>query len=123
MDPRTTKELESLLHFLPTTSSRQAEEIIALRAAAMRARDEAIAAGLKRAARSVVTWFKVLGETLANWPRRQQAYDELRSLTDRELADIGLTRGDIPRVFEPNFSMPARPAANANNAVAKPQAA
>ena len=28
---------------------------------------------------------------------------ELRDLTDRELADIGLSRGEISRVFDPSF--------------------
>ncbi|MGQ0663338.1 MAG: DUF1127 domain-containing protein [Pseudomonadota bacterium] len=32
------------------------------------------------------------------WRRRQRAYDELMSLDDRALADIGLSRGDIPAV-------------------------
>jgi uncharacterized protein YjiS (DUF1127 family) len=60
--------------------------------------------------------FKALGaivDTLLSFPARRSTYEELRQLTDRELDDIGLTRGDIPRVFEPNFAMPAA-AANAN---------
>jgi uncharacterized protein YjiS (DUF1127 family) len=35
---------------------------------------------------------------LADWRARQRAYDELASLDDRSLADIGLTRADIPFV-------------------------
>jgi uncharacterized protein YjiS (DUF1127 family) len=31
----------------------------------------------------------------AGWMQRRRAEAELRALTDRELADIGLTRGDI----------------------------
>ena len=38
------------------------------------------------------------------WPERRRTYENLRALTDRELADIGLTRSDIFRVFEPDFS-------------------
>jgi len=34
-----------------------------------------------------------------DWRRRQMAYDELNSLDDRSLADIGLTRSDIPYLF------------------------
>ncbi len=33
------------------------------------------------------------------WRRRQAAYDELSSLDDRSLADIGITRADIPYLF------------------------
>ncbi|MFH5924671.1 DUF1127 domain-containing protein [Roseomonas xinghualingensis] len=39
---------------------------------------------------------KRLFAAFANWMERRRAETELRSLTDRELADIGLTRGDIP---------------------------
>ncbi len=35
----------------------------------------------------------------ANWRRRQAAYEELSSLDDRSLADIGITRSDIPYLF------------------------
>jgi uncharacterized protein YjiS (DUF1127 family) len=31
------------------------------------------------------------------WPRHQAVMHELEVMTDRELADIGLTRGAIPR--------------------------
>ncbi len=34
--------------------------------------------------------------TLAQWQERRQAYAELASLDDRSLADIGLTRAEIP---------------------------
>jgi uncharacterized protein YjiS (DUF1127 family) len=30
---------------------------------------------------------------------------EMSMLTDRELADIGLSRADLPRVFDPAFAM------------------
>lgn len=33
------------------------------------------------------------------WRRRQAAYDELSALDDRSLADIGITRADIPYLF------------------------
>jgi uncharacterized protein YjiS (DUF1127 family) len=36
--------------------------------------------------------------SLRNWRERRAAAAELSSLSDRSLADIGLTRGDIPRV-------------------------
>ena len=35
----------------------------------------------------------------ADWRRRQVAYEELNSLDDRSLADIGITRSDIPYLF------------------------
>ena len=36
--------------------------------------------------------------------RRYAVVNELSSLSDRELADIGLNRGDISRVFDPVFA-------------------
>lgn len=33
------------------------------------------------------------------WRRRQAAYEELSALDDRSLADIGITRSDIPYLF------------------------
>jgi uncharacterized protein YjiS (DUF1127 family) len=41
---------------------------------------------------------------LAEMPRRSAVLNELGSLSEHELADIGLTRSDLPRVFDPNFA-------------------
>lgn len=46
--------------------------------------------------RSMVAW-------LADLPRRRAVIDELGMLTDRELADIGLSRAELGRVFDPRF--------------------
>ena len=35
---------------------------------------------------------------IAAWRRYHRSYEELSRLGDRELADIGLNRSDIPRV-------------------------
>ena len=35
-----------------------------------------------------------------NWRARERAFQELASLDDRSLADIGLNRGDIPFVLD-----------------------
>ena len=40
-----------------------------------------------------------LAEALAGWRRRQRAYAELYALDDRSLADIGITRSEIPYVL------------------------
>ncbi len=36
--------------------------------------------------------------------RRRAVLDELSSLSDRELADIGLNRAELSRVFDPRFA-------------------
>jgi uncharacterized protein YjiS (DUF1127 family) len=41
---------------------------------------------------------------LADLPRRQAVIDELSALSDYELADIGLTRGELPMVFDAGFA-------------------
>ena len=46
---------------------------------------------------------------LAEMPRRRAVLDELGRLSDHELADIGLTRGDLPRVFDPSFTVQPQP--------------
>lgn len=61
-------------------------------------------AGLVRRGLSRLAAFAAaLGRTLAEYPTRRRAYDELQAMTDRELADIGLTRYDVNRVFDPDF--------------------
>ena len=45
---------------------------------------------------------------LRAWFARQQAMSELSSLTDRELADIGLNRAELGSVFKPGFSTSRR---------------
>ena len=42
------------------------------------------------------TLFEALARRFADWRARQRAYEELSSLDDRSLADIGITRSDIP---------------------------
>jgi uncharacterized protein YjiS (DUF1127 family) len=38
------------------------------------------------------------------WRRDSEAAGELFAMTDRELMDIGLSRADVGRVFEPGFN-------------------
>ena len=40
---------------------------------------------------------------LAALPQRRAVIDELSMLSDRELADIGLQRGELSRVFDARF--------------------
>ena len=43
-----------------------------------------------------MTPFKSITEKLNAWRRYREAVRELSQLTDRELEDIGVRRGDIP---------------------------
>jgi uncharacterized protein YjiS (DUF1127 family) len=109
-------EQTGLFHL--STPDRQAMDIQAIRLAAIRARDEAIAAGLRRFFSGIGRTIAAVATAVVTWPDRRRTYENLRGLTDRELADIGLTRGEISRVFEPEFRMNTRAAANSNAAPA-----
>jgi uncharacterized protein YjiS (DUF1127 family) len=41
---------------------------------------------------------------IAGFFERQATLTELRRMTDRELADIGLNRGEVQHVFDPDFA-------------------
>ena len=42
-----------------------------------------------------MTTFKSISDKLSTWRRYRDAVRELSQLTDRELSDIGIRRGDI----------------------------
>ena len=52
----------------------------------------------------VVAWIACRVAAVAEWNRRQRDLAELTMMTDHELSDIGLSRGDLPRVFQPGFN-------------------
>lgn len=41
---------------------------------------------------------------IRHWLQRKAVSAELNALTERELADIGLSRADLGRVFDPDFA-------------------
>jgi uncharacterized protein YjiS (DUF1127 family) len=114
MTPRSRlDETPSLRSFSPDFSAAQMETLLL---EARRMRDAELARHVLSLARGVGRVLSVVGTTLASWPRRRATYESLRSLSDRELADIGIARGDIARVFEPDFVMPARAANDQDSA-------
>lgn len=44
-----------------------------------------------------------IGDWVATYTERRRVIRELADLSDRDLADMGMTRYDIPRVFEPGL--------------------
>jgi uncharacterized protein YjiS (DUF1127 family) len=83
--------------------------------------------GVFRALRSIASF-------IITYPERRAVFEHLNALSDRELADIGLTRGDLARVFDTDFAKaravagtpaarPATPLAAANSNVAAARAA
>ena len=111
MDARITKAEAALLLPSATPSSRRMAEVEQLRLAAIAARDAAIAAAFRRASSSLLGGIGAVIHAVATFPARLATYQALSRLSDRELTDIGMTRYDIGRVFEPGFT--PRPANDA----------
>lgn len=89
-------------------------KIAALHREARAMRDAEIARRLTVGFRAIGRVLGVIGSAIVAWPRKRATYEQLRQLSDRELADIGMVRGDIARVFEPGFELPEP--ANSNRA-------
>ena len=51
-----------------------------------------------RASASRPGFFGRIADTLTHWADARETRNQLNRLTDRELDDIGLTRGDIERI-------------------------
>lgn len=50
------------------------------------------------------SWFGRLVSALAEWRQHQVVLQEMQTMSDRELSDIGLSRSDVSRVFDPSFA-------------------
>ncbi|PHK95667.1 hypothetical protein CR162_07420 [Pseudoroseomonas rhizosphaerae] len=103
MDARITKPE---FHSATPSAAFAMDEARSVALAAIRARDEAIGQWIRKA---IVKAYRAVVE----YPQRRRVKDELSLMTDRELSDIGLSRGDISRVFEGDFEAQASRAANA----------
>lgn len=56
----------------------------------------------------LATWLSRQVAGLIAWRRDSQAASELAGMTDRELLDIGVTRSDLSRTFDPMFNQDLR---------------
>ncbi|MBK1658418.1 DUF1127 domain-containing protein [Paracraurococcus ruber] len=103
MDARLTRAEAAYLLPLPVSPALERARALRLEAAA------AYQAGLTEGARQLLAR---LGDALFGWAARARARAELGALTDRELADIGLSRGEIERavaVAKPAPAATSRP--------------
>jgi len=116
MDARNTKAEAALLLPGITAASRHEEDVKALFARAAAAREEAFSNAVLGGVQAIIRGVGAIARGVASLPARIETYNALRRLSDRELRDIGMTRYDIGRVFEPGFN--PRPA----NDTAKPSA-
>jgi uncharacterized protein YjiS (DUF1127 family) len=120
MDARITKEETTLL--LNLAPSRTAREVEAIRLAAIRARDEAIGQAIARGVSALWRGIRAAFLFLLDYPRRRAVFEQLQAMSDRELADIGLERADLARVFDEDFTL-RRAGATAGAATARPEPA
>jgi uncharacterized protein YjiS (DUF1127 family) len=51
----------------------------------------------------VAAWLSRQVAAIIAWRRNSAAAQELAAMSDYELADIGLSRSDLSRVFQPSF--------------------
>jgi uncharacterized protein YjiS (DUF1127 family) len=51
-----------------------------------------------------VTWIAAGFKAIRAWREHARAVAELSNMTDRELLDVGLTRGDFTRIFDDRFN-------------------
>lgn len=86
MNRITPAEAALLMPSLPRNA--EAERIETIVAEARQARDAAFAA-------RITGFIRILREALTAMRTRRETIEQLRGLSDRELADIGMTRGNI----------------------------
>lgn len=67
-------------------------------------------AAMPKQRRGVAARLAALVQRMVEAPRRRAALNELSALSDYELSDIGLSRSDLPRVFDPTFVQERRAA-------------
>jgi uncharacterized protein YjiS (DUF1127 family) len=102
MDARISPQDTVLLHQLsPATAAREADQV---RLAAISARDEVIGNAVRAAFGKLFGGIGAVLRFVAQYPERARVLRQLHGLSDRELADIGLERGDLGRVFDEDFA-------------------
>lgn len=54
--------------------------------------------------RAIGDGLAIVARGVMNWTGKQGTMAALEAMSDRELSDIGLSRGDLPRVFDNDFA-------------------
>jgi uncharacterized protein YjiS (DUF1127 family) len=96
-------------HFanLETSLSARAATIEAIHREAAAARAAARRHSFGNAFKMIGSGIGAVLTAIATWPTKRDTYKALDQLSDTQLADIGLARGEISRVFEPGFALQA----------------
>lgn len=109
MNSRITPAEAALLMPFSAGEPAEAQRIRAVVAEARRARDAALAA-------HILAGFRGLAALVTALRRRRETVAELKALSDRELADIGLTRGGIEGAAAAAAPLPANDPAEGRQA-------
>jgi uncharacterized protein YjiS (DUF1127 family) len=110
MDSRITPAEAALL--MPAARPARPSEAADFAAAMAEARHDREVAFTAR----ITGFFRALADGLATLRRREQTIAELRALSDRELSDIGVRRGNIPEVVASTLPEAANDAAGTRRA-------
>jgi uncharacterized protein YjiS (DUF1127 family) len=96
-------------HFanLETSLSARAATIEAIHREVAAARATARSRAFGHALKMIGAGMGAVLTAIATWPAKRDTYKALDQLSDKQLADIGLARGEISRVFEPGFAAQA----------------
>jgi uncharacterized protein YjiS (DUF1127 family) len=54
------------------------------------------------------SWIAARVDAIRVWRQRERAIAELTNMSDRELFDVGLNRGDVGRIFDDRFNQDLR---------------
>ena len=77
---------------------------LTLRTPALQGTDGTVAEPRPSALNVLAARLRQAWSSLVDLPRRRAVLDELSLLSDRELADVGLTRAELANVFRPDFA-------------------
>ena len=56
----------------------------------------------------LASWLAARVAAYRSWRENARAYAELSNMSDRELFDVGLNRGDLVRIFDDRFNQDLR---------------
>src|SRR5262249_8511550 len=88
----------------PMTKSQMAFELPELSYIDTRWEEPAVRPATHPKRDNIATWFAGTVSAFQAWRERSKARAELERMTDRELFDVGLNRGDLDRILDPRFN-------------------
>jgi uncharacterized protein YjiS (DUF1127 family) len=66
--------------------------------------DEDVPASIVLRRKENIGWLSRLLSKVAEWQQRRAVIQEMTMMSDHELSDIGLSRADLGRIFDPSFA-------------------